>query len=679
MLRPAGTSGGCKTGVKPYALVVTGQNGSYDEHARLTGVPMRRLLLPLALLTGSAAAFAGLPVGAQIDEAIVVDIAPSALDLVRPILGDIVPPAIPLPGPLFEASDYQDQCLPWPLDDVCFELYSYDIYVSGFDVGTEITDLNIQLGNDVIDFSATATIALASSADPIEIDADASGLGFINLGDSCDAYVDPFSVEIKAGIPLGMNSDGNIQLGRDLDGDGVVDQLFQDVPTLSFNLTGDDINLTNCTVGDIIGGINDVLGFFGLGSFNLYQLILDFALPAVEPLIGDLLTSEDLTQVAIDANAAAAGLTISESVALLDESNPLLIDLYPTDLSVTPDGIRAVLGGGIASARMADCMEPYVNKAESLSTAGTPPALTDAAPADVDFVHDAGVYVDDDFLNQAGYAVWYGGALCFEISEDSGLSLPIPISTTLLSLLAGDAFDEYFPPDQPAKQLSIVTRPNTPPEIGLGGGHDIALDVPSLGLDIYAELDGRMMRPVGLDLGVQAGADVNFDETTGELGVDVALDADSIASKVVFNELNPSADAEIADGIGGIFDTVAGPLLGDALSGLTFPLPGFSLGGLDLGSLVGGPVDTATDTGDLGPAYGMVNLTVTPTGANGDFIGVYASVGEVDYYDPSAGCGGCGGDGSTSGGCGCDSSVLPARSMFVLFPLVLAFLRRRRE
>jgi hypothetical protein len=111
--------------------------------------------------------------------------------------------------------------------------------------------------------------------------------------------------------------------------------------------------------------------------------------------------------------------------------------------------------------------------------------------------------------------------------------------------------------------------------------------------------------------------------------------------------------AEMSGSLVGLLDTVVAGLVGDSLA---FPLPAFE----------------------------GISLTELSTGASGpeqDWLGVYAQIGLVDWYDPNdpyaAGCG-CGSEGTSSDcGGGCDATRGSMAGW--LLALALVALRRRRS
>jgi hypothetical protein len=305
--------------------------------------------------------------------------------------------------------------------------------------------------------------------------------------------------------------------------------------------------------------------------------------------------------------------------------------------------MRLGLGGSFApSGPPAACISRY-SQAGSLATPGDPPAI--GAGQDVYF-HMLGIYVDDDFVNQALYSVWYAGLLCFELeSGSSAIELPIPIDTTLLTILAPGAYTDLFPQAAP---LVLATRPTQPPTANFNGEHDIGIALEGMGLDLVAELDGRMARVAGVELTADAGANLNFDDLNGLLGVDLVLDTSAFAFDVTYNDLRPETSATIASNLKNIVDIVVGSLLGDLTSGLSFPLP--SISGL-----------------------GLQEILIDGAGPQGEHLGLYSAIGQVSYLPSEEGC---------TGGCedsGCAQGGRPGPGLLWAAPLAWLIGRRRRS
>ena len=244
--------------------------------------------------------------------------------------------------------------------------------------------------------------------------------------------------------------------------------------------------------------------------------------------------------------------------------------------------------------------------------------------------------------------MWRGGVLCFNL-DDAG---DLPLNTSILGLLAGDAFNEFFP--EPT-DLLISTSPLNPPVIYWDGEHDINLLIEDLGLDIFASVNQRVSRLVGLHLDLDLGADLEFDSATGALNIVVDFDPNAIDVAVAFNELAPEASDSIVEQFSGVFSSLVDPIIGTALGDLAFTL----------GSMEG---------------VGLTSLESRPAGGYSDWLEVSAELGPVSY----GGGDGCGGDEGCGGGCGdtssgCSSARVRSRSLLALFPLVLVAFRRTRR
>jgi hypothetical protein len=321
--------------------------------------------------------------------------------------------------------------------------------------------------------------------------------------------------------------------------------------------------------------------------------------------------------------SALAAATLKEELAVGDAV--LSVDVYPTDVEVTPDGARVTAAGSF-SADPHPCVSGGAT--ESLATPSDLPEIAEGGSG-----YDVAGLVADDFINQAFFALYSGGVLCQTLSGDD-------IDTTLLSLISGETYSELFPESRP---MILGIHPTAPPVASVSGGHALDVEVPGLALDMIAELDGRNARIVGFSLDATAGADMSFDGTSGVLAVQPEIS--ELAASVAVNEFAPGEDDALAAAFGQLFDSLAGPILGNVLSGLSFPLP--AMDGL-----------------------GLTALVTAPAGPDDDFLGVYATAGEVAYTN----AGGCSGDGGCGGGCS-GSGALPTG---MLVTGLASFLSRRR-
>ena len=358
--------------------------------------------------------------------------------------------------------------------------------------GIEIVDARLTPGNGVIDLDIDLQVQINSENDQFKLVAKAFG-----IGPSCTGWVDPFSVNALSTIALQVQSDSA--------GNKTVDAVLGAIQ-IEQELDGQDISLEGCLLGDF----DSVLNFFGLSLFDL----------VIGPLDG--LLQDAIADAIPDLEAAIEGAFAAASI---DRTWPSVKRTCPSPWNQTiwqlaPTG--EVLLAGSAVSEPADCIRYFDPGSPKTST----PTRLGSAQGDLAFL------LSDDFANQTLYSLWRGGVLCYSLDDSSSL----PLNTAILGLLAGDAFDAFFPDPQP---VIIATRPALPPVAVYDGVHDVAADITKLGLDIFAELDGRWTRLIGLDLDTTVGFNFDFDTTTGVLGVELFFDPTAVDARVGFNELAP--------------------------------------------------------------------------------------------------------------------------------------------
>ncbi len=569
-------------------------------------------MFSLASLLLASPAHAEHPPGATLPDAAAVDISDEGIDAFLPVAESLLPSGIDIP-PVSGGADEG--------------LYEYGYSLSNGWVTITINSADITPQQDILALDANLTVQVNEPADPAYVDlyGEIDLLWPITTSVDCDAWVEPFDVQVNSGIALTFDQ---------ATGTANAELLPLDY---SYTLTGDNIDIANC---GSIETIDDILDFFGV---DIFQLILDAVEPEIDGAISGLTDDLDLNTPINDALASA---TIQEEIDL--GGVPLTVDVAPSDIEVAPTGVRIALDGSI-SAPADPCVEPY-GITGSLETPSTLPGIGDL-PGGLPFSPHVGVYADDDLVNQGLFAVWNAGLLCQTIDDSTG-DLPIGIDTNLLGLLAPGVYDELFPDPEPIK---IITRPTTPPVGSVVGPSDLNIDVQDLGTDFYGELDGRQARLMRVDLDAEAGIDLEFDGTTGALAVLVGFGGENITAEVTYNELTPDANAQIADQLVGIVDQLVGPLLGSALEDLAFDIPSFE-------------------------GFGLQEVAIAPGGSTGDRLGVYGAIGPVGYQ--STGCGDGSGGCDAGAGCedtGCSSGRVPVRLVFIGFALVLATLRRRQD
>lgn len=505
---------------------------------------------------------------------------------------------------------------------------NYEYNVSGLKVDLEFDDVQIRPNTGYLDVELIINVSVNDASDPFSLYTELAC-----IPSDCDGWVDPFELSANTTIAL--------QVVDGADGTPSLDVIIGEF-AVDYELSSDLTHLESCPLGTTI----DVLSWFGL---DVVELIIDALSGTLDDTISDLAPElESTIEDAFDAAVIEQELDLQGKVVSLA--------IQPGDISIKPSGLRLSMDGFTDVDEPDDCIAEW-DDGTFVAVESDPPPLGDS-PEGIDSDHAGGILLSDNFGNQLLYSVWKSGLLCYTVDEELGF----PIDTSILGLLAGEAFNELFPDSKP---MVIETRPKKAPTLNAAGANDLNVDVADLGLDFMAELDHRTARVLGMSLDVDAGIDLNFDGTTGQLGVEIDLSEDAIQASVASNDFVPDASETIEASFGNVFNGLVGGLLGDALGDINFSIPGFS-------------------------GLGLTELSFAPAGDEQDWLGGYASIGEVSYA--STGCaedgsGGCSDDGS--GGCtelegegcsggGCASSPRNQRRwLWLTFPVFLAVLRRR--
>jgi hypothetical protein len=572
-------------------------------------------LLLLAAPIADAAVYAG---DTPIEGAVHIDITPEGFNA----LGDVVPLLAPSDLPVDGISDGYDG-----LFGQCW-LGGYSFEVDGLLIGLEFDDVSITPNVGYLDAEIRLYVNVNDEAIPFYL-----GTMLECIESSCDAWVDPFEVNVFTTIALEIidDAEGNPQL------DATIGELDFD-----YELTGDDVTIEDCAIGTVL----DVFDFIGI---DLIDLILPTVSGALDGAVGDLAPTLEET-----IETAFAAAVIEQELELQGKS--VLLAIQPGDVQIVPDGMRLSMDGFTDVETPDACIADYDDG--TFNAVDTEPPPLGAAPSEIEAGHAANVLLADEFGNQLLYSVWKTGLLCYTIDDELGF----PIDTAILGLLAGEAFKPLFPD---AKPMIIETRPQAAPTLAFAGDNDMNVLVKGLGLDFMAELDHRMARVLAMDLEVDAGVDLAFDETSGGLGIEIDLGTDAIDATVSENDFAPEASANIEESFGSVFNGLVSGILGDALGDLNFSIPGFS-------------------------GIGLTAMSIAPAGDERDWLGGYTWLGEVSYAstgcaeDGSLACGDTEGGGCTDaegGGCsggGCTAAPRSQRRwLWLLFPATLIVLRRR--
>ena len=562
---------------------------------------MKPLLITTSLALSSAALAQDWAPGEQIDESVALQVTRSGFDSAAALAAVLIPEAVDLPA---IQEEVEDPIFGATLAEIRFE--------NGW-VSIGIADASLTPGNGLIDLDMDLSVQVNSSADRFDL-----YMELIGIGDTCDGWVEPFPVNALTSIAM--------QVVTLTDGSKTIDAQVGAIQ-VDYELSSDDIELKDCAIGTL----EDVLNYLNLSLYDLILGQLDGVLTdAIDGAVPELETALE---------EAFAAASIQETVSIGDAE--MSLNLEPNDVSITPDGMEILLAGS-TMADPADCISRF-------DTGGSMKSMT-PVPSINSAQGGIGILLSDDFANQALYSLWRGGVLCYTLDDSDSL----PLNTAILGLLAGDSFDQFFPTPQP---IIIATNPANPPVISYDGIHDITAVIPGLGLDIFAELDGRWTRLLGLDLETEIGIDLNFNSATGVLGVELFFDAEAIEATVNFNELAPEANDVVIEKFSTVFGSLVEPLIGGLLGeDLSFAL----------GSMEG---------------VGITSLEASPAGG-GDWLELSAGVGSVPYGSCGGGCGtedssGCGG---VEGEEGSECSTVQRHSRTIwLLPLALVLLVRRRD
>jgi uncharacterized protein (TIGR03382 family) len=570
-------------------------------------------------------AMADVPADAPVDLAIAVDVSQSGLDALGEAAVGLVPSQLDVPY-VYQGST----CL----------------YVEMFDlsVGLDIRDLQLLLGQDRVDFALQADVSINDQAAPFEM--ASTNPAFICIPDWCRGYVEPFDITVTGSLSIrvspGVNGVPDVTASvTDLDLRHGLDSGELEFQS-SFNYP--------CAMGGLVG----------------------LVLPALDGVISDTVAglAPDVEQAIED---ALASLVIDQEVPLGEAM--LRVALSPVQLTARADGARIVLQGQATTDAADACVAPFDDGIVA-ATASPLPQLGGSATLEP----HASVWVSDEFVNQALYAVWRSGAICQEVGGDLG---GFSIDTTLLETLLGPEVGELAGASPVTMRVvperAPLMRPDLPNDV------DIGMDL--LGLDTYVEIEGRQTRLLQIQPDLAAGVQLPFDVTSGTLTPGVALAPEDLTIRVPYSEILSQGRLELEQQVAGSLRNLVPVVLGLV-----------DLGQLDLPSLEG---------------QGLSHLTFGSSDG-GDWLGVHLDVGPVPYDSTygytggcdegcgggcsgelsgcggaqTAGCGGGGGcgtgqsggcDGSGDAGCGCVGRPNPRFALPWLAPVLVVLLRRRRR
>jgi hypothetical protein len=175
------------------------------------------------------------------------------------------------------------------------------------------------------------------------------------------------------------------------------------------------------------------------------------------------------------------------------QNNPNEMDGY------TPNGLTLGMLGGMLPNPQTACAPPAVNAIpqnipipDEMTRDGVQPwPAGDTGP-------DLGVALAGRFLNYAGTSAYNSGFLCLGVSTENFGA----INTGFLSVVIPSLKDLTFEPGKRSSPapVALLTRPQKPPVIAIGGGTDVAKDpllkvtLPQFAIDFYAWSYDRYVR-----------------------------------------------------------------------------------------------------------------------------------------------------------------------------------------
>ncbi len=551
---------------------------------------MRVLPWLMVLVSTSAMADEELRVpGERIEYALAAQVTADGFDAIGDTLEVMIPDLIP--------ADVTT------LDGVDFSLGTIDAMQIQLD--PDSMDVTLIPKNGYILMTLQGEIGLSSEEEPFTLD----------LACEYDGWVDPFPVTFQAELQLEVITDGPDERHFEVHVDSI---------EVEMDMSADDFHL------DSNGGwACDVLGSVISGLIPaLDSVLVNYLEPVVESLV----------------DGFAPQITDMLEAAVIDQEFPIMdsvlyVQVLPKQVVTTHEGMEVIYSIGL-DAPQAPCIADVDPEGSRLTDTPRPPVT------DVPSSFTAAAVVADDVVNQAMYALFRSGVMCFVVEED--MVPQFPIDTSLLKLLGGDGYKALLGSE--GRPMVIRTKPREVPVGRFDGPHAVDLSVRRLGIDFIGELDHRMARLLALEVGLDVGADLAFDDVTGEVGLELDLDLDQLDIAVVPDVLVAGSEAQVEQGVSGLVTGVLEPMIGDLLGAdtLAFGMPAFE-------------------------GLGITELEAEEAGEQGDWLMAGLDLGPVSYASEG---GGCGGDSTgCSGGCTTGASQL-GWWLFAALPFV--GWRRRR-
>ena len=497
--------------------------------------------------------------------------------------------------------------------------------VIGTTPGQELIDLllcsqDFQVQNLVVFLSfETATVSSSAAGMFLDVDlqirvnsgADPAYVVMDGCFDfSCFLYTDPATLIVELPMRLALDSAGqrvDLQLGA-----------------------------LNQNIGWII---QNAVHFGGCPLWDIHQyLVENWGLDLVE-----FVTDELINQL----EAELAGMLVDLEVAVEDALQQLWISgetdvaeasisyaIEPTAVEHTNAGLRIQLGGVVEPLAMHPCTDDYDDGGSPYTPSQLPALFPSILGTSMGY--DLSVVLSDDLPNQALWAVWRAGALCFEAAELGGT----PLTTTLLAVVLGEEIAaELEAALGEAAPVRVRVVPERTPQVRYDGDFPFRLEAPELHVEFWGTVLDRDTRLASVTADIVGVADATIDGT-GALVFDLEIRQDELRERVTYNEFFAELNPQLLDAFPALMDLALDAVLGAELAGGAAPLP--TILGFGLDTLLLEPVGT----NPYAPDHLIAYATLGPSEGGGDIACDSAGCAALE------GCGGADGCAALDGGCG---------------------------
>ena len=165
-------------------------------------------------------------------------------------------------------------------------------------------------------------------------------------------------------------------------------------------------------------------------------------------------------QIEADLEEQLKAAYFADTISLGDVSMDLEIE--PQAVVISADGLDIRVQGH-ASAPQGECMTERDTDGSIKTQTSVPPLSDNTGTTEFALV------LSDDIANQALYAVWRSGLLCYDLAN-ADFELPFPLNTSLLGIVGGEGFQELFPESLP---MAVVTSPDQAPTVDYQSNADL--------------------------------------------------------------------------------------------------------------------------------------------------------------------------------------------------------------